>query len=243
MIDGGWIKLYRQILANGWLRNHKVLVFWIYCLLKAAYKPTKVIIGFKEIYLESGQFVFGRRRASGETALSEREIRTCLAFLVKAGNLTIKTTKRFSIITIINWEDYQNSEALIDPQNDQHTTTKRPHTRRIKNENKETSSDSPNPEVRKFLDFWCQTFKERFGEFYTVNGGKEGRLVKSLLENYSFDRLKELAETFFHSEDSFIQTAGYTIGVFRSQIIKLITQKNAGSSWDRWQPKGEEVKQ
>ena len=73
MIDGGWIKLYRQILTNGWFKNHNVLVFWIYCLLKAAHKPTKVIRGYNEIRLESGQFVFGRRKASEEIALSKTQ--------------------------------------------------------------------------------------------------------------------------------------------------------------------------
>jgi hypothetical protein len=240
MIDGGWIKLYRQILTNGWFKNPNVLVFWIYCLLKAAHKPTKVIRGYNEIRLESGQFVFGRRKASEEIALSERKIRTCLAFLVKAGNLTIKSTNRFSIISVTNWKIYQDPEGRYDPQNDQRTTHKRPHTRRIKKGNKKIVRDSGNPEVRGFLDFWCHAFKEKFGEFYTVNGGKDGKLIKSLLKNYSFDRLKQLAETFFQSQDPFIQTAGYTIGVFRSQISKLITQKSIHSSWDKWKPKEEE---
>jgi len=46
----------------------------------------------------------------------------------KAGNLTIQTTNRFSIISIINWDIYQGRETQNDQQNDQLPTSKRPHT-------------------------------------------------------------------------------------------------------------------
>lgn len=125
----GWIKLYRRLLTNGWLKNHKVLVFWIYCLLKATHEPIKAIVGFQEVNLEPGQFVFGRHKASKETGLSEREIRTCIALLSKAQNMTIKTTNRFSIVSIVNWDTYQNTNIQNDQLNDQQATSRRPHTR------------------------------------------------------------------------------------------------------------------
>lgn len=118
-IEGGWIKLYRQLITNGWLKNHKMLAFWIYCLLKASYGPIKMIVGYQEVQLESGQFIFGRKKASQETKLSEQEIRTCLVFLRKAKNLTIKSTNKFSIISITNWERYQGSKNGDQPTNQQ----------------------------------------------------------------------------------------------------------------------------
>ena len=119
----GWIKLHRQLITNGWLRNHSVCIFWIYCLLKATHEPVKTIVGFQEVHLEPGQFIFGRHKASKETRLSEQKIRTCLAFLKKAQNLTIKSTNKFSIISIINWETYQNSKIANNQQVNQHVTT------------------------------------------------------------------------------------------------------------------------
>jgi len=115
----GWIKLHRQLLTNGWLKNHKLLAFWIYCLLKATHEPVKVIWGFQEVHLDPGQFIFGRHKAAKETGLSEREIRTCLDSLSKAGNLTSKATNRFSILSVVNWDTYQNPKN----QNDQQPTT------------------------------------------------------------------------------------------------------------------------
>jgi hypothetical protein len=103
----GWICLHRKALSNGWLRNHKLWVFWCFCLLKASHKEHKVIIGNQQITLQPGQFIFGRRKASKETGLSEQSIRASVHNLYTLGNLTIKTTNKFSVITVVNWASYQ----------------------------------------------------------------------------------------------------------------------------------------
>jgi hypothetical protein len=65
----------------------------------------------------SGQFVFGRKKAAKELRLSEQEIRTLIVFLLNSGNLTIKSTNKFSIITIVNWHIYQVSIEDDQPSN------------------------------------------------------------------------------------------------------------------------------
>ncbi len=128
-MNRGYIRTWRKVLDSGWLKNHKLWVFWTYCLLKASYKEFNAIIGLQVVHLMPGQFIFGRKKASKETGLTEREIRTILEFLKKAGNLTIKTTNKFSVITIVNWSIYQSQENENDQLNDQQVTNKGPHTR------------------------------------------------------------------------------------------------------------------
>ena len=106
----GWIRLYRSSLLNGWLKNHRLWVFWCYCLLKASHKVRKVIFGNQQITLKPGQFIFGRKNAAHDTGLSEQSIRTCVESLKTLQNITIKSTNKYSIITIDNWELYQDSE-------------------------------------------------------------------------------------------------------------------------------------
>jgi len=67
-------------MTKDWFKNPKVLSFWVYCLLKASHKPLKAIVGYQQVSLQPGQFVFGRKKTAEETGLSEREIRTCLEF-------------------------------------------------------------------------------------------------------------------------------------------------------------------
>jgi len=127
-MNRGYVHFWRKSLDSGWLRNHQLWVFWSYCLLKATHREYDAIVGLQRVHLNPGQFIFGRRQAAIETGLSERQIRTLLDFLRKAGNLTIQTTNRFSIISIINWDIYQGRETQNDQQNDQLPTSKRPHT-------------------------------------------------------------------------------------------------------------------
>ena len=140
-MNRGYIRLWRKTLDSGLLQQHNVWVLLSYCLLKATYKTRKVIHGGREIILEPGQFIFGRRVASEETGLTEREIRTALGSLITLGILTSKTTNKFSIITIVNWSTYQAPEDENDQQNDQQPTSNRPQTRIKEGKKKKTPEE------------------------------------------------------------------------------------------------------
>ncbi|MCX5829210.1 MAG: hypothetical protein NTV58_14580 [Deltaproteobacteria bacterium] len=127
-MNRGYVRLWRKSMDAGWIKNHKLWAFWTYCLMKASHKEFDAVIGLQVVHLMPGQFIFGRKKAVEETGLTEREIRTIIALLIKAGNMTIKTTNKFSVISIVNWPIYQGDETENDQQNDQQTTSKRPHT-------------------------------------------------------------------------------------------------------------------
>ena len=91
--------------------------------MKATHKNISQIVGDKQVQLQPGQFIFGRRKAAKEINMSERSIRTCLSFLKMHKNLTITSTHQYSIITICNWASYQNNGSKNDPQNDPRPTT------------------------------------------------------------------------------------------------------------------------
>ncbi len=154
----GWIKLYRQAIDDGWLQNADLWAFWCYCLLKATHKKHTARVGYQRIDLAPGQFIFGRKKAAEELETTERKIRTSLKILEKEGNVTIKTTNKFSVITICNWEAYQLIDNGIDQQDDQQTTNRRPasdqqvttykNDKKVKNDKKKDSV-SKKPKRRK----------------------------------------------------------------------------------------------
>lgn len=102
------------------------------------------------------------------------------------------------------------------------------------------------PEVKTFIDLYYNTFKDRFGQAPIIQGAKDGANVKKLLNKIPFHQLIILLERFFESDDRFIMDSGYTLGVFYSQIQKLMIGKRAarGKSFeagDLWEKiKGEE---
>lgn len=77
------------------------------------------------------------------------------------------------------------------------------------------------PDIKIFLDFWFIKYQELLKTKYFVNGGKDSSLIKLMLSTYKLDELKLLVEKFLVSKDEFTMKAGYTIGVFHSQINKL----------------------
>ena len=149
-MNRGFIKVWRKTVDAGWLQNHKLCAFWLWCLLKATHKEYDLIIGCQQVHLMPGDFVFGLNKASEELAMSIRSIRTIINFLKKSQNLTIKTTNKFSIISIVNWDIYQQTETTIDKQNDKPPTSYRQAT-----DNKQEHKNIRTKEYTKeFLDFY-----------------------------------------------------------------------------------------
>lgn len=78
------------------------------------------------------------------------------------------------------------------------------------------------PDVKAFIDHAFEVFLAKTGERMLIDGGKDGAIVKKLLRTYGLNRLKGLWDVFMRSDDPFILRAGFSIGVFKSQINKLL---------------------
>ena len=149
-MSDGWIKLYRKSIDSGLMQNPELWTFWCWCLLKASHKTKKQMVGMQMVDLKPGQLVFGRKAAAHELCLTERKIRTIVQKLKNLENLTIKTTNKFSIISIANWNSYQQETSECDQQSDQHVTSKRPASDH-KQESKKERITTLSPEVSDFV--------------------------------------------------------------------------------------------
>lgn len=114
-----WIKLHSKILNWEWYKDYKTKSLFIHCLLKANWQDGK----YKGTKVPRGSFITGRKKLSQELGMSEQEVRTCLNKLKKSKNLTIKATNQFSIISINNYDLYQ--------QNNQRATNEQPQSKNI----------------------------------------------------------------------------------------------------------------
>lgn len=134
----GWIKLHRRFLDSSVWENHNLTRFWLWCLLRASHLSVKARVRYIEVGLQPGQFVFGRKQAAIDTGLSEREVRTCVEALQRENAIIVAnhSTKQFSVITIVNWDSYQDTKKQNDQpfaMDRQAATRQRPRTRMIKN--------------------------------------------------------------------------------------------------------------
>jgi hypothetical protein len=76
--------------------------------------------------------------------------------------------------------------------------------------------------IRDLLAFFDALHTTATGVRYPVNGGKDSKTLKDLRETYSDQDLRTFMEAFFAIEDDFISTAGYSIGIFRACLPKII---------------------
>lgn len=113
-----WIKIYDGLLEWGWHTRPEMVSLFVHLLLKANIKDGH----FEGIEVKRGQLVTSRKELSVLTGISEQSIRTCINHLKNTGEITIKPTKRFSIITICKYDSYQaKKESTNQPTNQQST--------------------------------------------------------------------------------------------------------------------------
>jgi hypothetical protein len=94
--------------------------------MRATHKKWNAIIGNQVVPLNPGQFIFGRKRAGHDTPLSEQTIRTAIKVLVSNQQISVKSTNKYSIITVINWDIYQPEESDTNQQITSNITNKEP---------------------------------------------------------------------------------------------------------------------
>lgn len=86
--------------------------------------------------------------------------------------------------------------------------------------NTDTDSVAKTPQAE-LVNYFSVKFKQKTGKEYIVSSGKDYKLAFDLLKCVDLSRGRELVDNFFNSTDKFILDAGYTFGVFISQINKL----------------------
>lgn len=104
-----WIKLHSKFLNWEWYQDKNTKILFIHCLLKANWKDGS----FEGIEIPRGSFVTSRKKLAEELEISEQSIRTSLNKLKSTNEITIKSTNKFTIITIVNYKEYQKKQETI----------------------------------------------------------------------------------------------------------------------------------
>ena len=104
----GFVKIHRKLLRWGWYQNNVVKGVFLHILLTANFED----IPWNGIIIKRGQLVTGTQKMADELGFSRQEVRTAIRKLVSTNEITTKVTNKFTIITVVNWEEYQsNSET------------------------------------------------------------------------------------------------------------------------------------
>ena len=109
MTSNGYIKLHRKLLNWGWYKDQNTMVVFLHLLLTANFAESEYM-GEK---IFPGQVVIGRKSLARALGMSEQNVRTALNHLKSTNEITIKSTNKFSIVTIVNWALYQINDGKV----------------------------------------------------------------------------------------------------------------------------------
>jgi hypothetical protein len=133
--DSGWIKTYRALKEWEWYQDSRMVHLFIHLILSANHTDKK----WHGKTIKRGQMVTGLKAIRQETGLSFRKIRTGLERLTQTGEITRKSTNKYSIITICNYEKFQHQDS-----NKRQTSDKQATNKRQTNDNKQECKEYKN---------------------------------------------------------------------------------------------------
>ena len=140
----GFVKLHRKLIAWGWYQDYVVKDVFLQLLLTANFKDSQ----WMGITLKKGQLVTSYKHLSEDLAFSVRQVRTAIDKLKSTGEITTEATNRFTIITVVNWEEYQlfdekmTSEATSNQTNERQTSDKQATNKRQQRKNDKKNKES-----------------------------------------------------------------------------------------------------
>jgi hypothetical protein len=123
------------------------------------------------IEIKRGQFVYGRKSAARELEMPPSTIRNIITLLTRWGNLSIKPDSHYSIITILNYDTYQDID-----------TYRRTGKRTGKGQPKDTNNNVNNDKK----EYICG-----FNEFWSLYPPRNGRKLEKAETAKRFQMLKE----------------------------------------------------
>jgi 23S rRNA A1618 N6-methylase RlmF len=131
----GWIKIHRKFLDWQWFKKPEAVQLFIYMLLKANHKDGN----WQGHEIKKGQFITSAQTISNDTKLSLQVVRTLLKKFELTNEIIVKSTNKFTMLTICKYECYQDESNTTNKQltNKQQTTNKQLTTNKNEKNNKE----------------------------------------------------------------------------------------------------------
>ena len=191
----GWIKLHRKTFENPIIMKDKdYLTVWIYLLLHATHTEYDTIFKGERITLQKGQLVTGRKAISKKLDISESKVQRILKTFENEHQIEQQTNSQNRLISILNWELYQQTEQQDEQRvnNERTTSEQRVNTNKndnnvknIKNEKNGINNNSKkNQEQKKhFADFVTMTNVE-YEKLVNTYGKKFTDQCIEVLDNY-----------------------------------------------------------
>lgn len=190
---GNFIVLFRKFIKWEWYTNINVKTLFIHCLLSANWETRK----WQGFTIERGSFITSWQHLADDTGLSIQQVRTACKKLENTGELTRKQQGTNSIITVNNYNQYQNfNRDLTDKQQDinRDITTTNNINNNNNNNNKTNDINVFNPDFTKIFKIFSDNCTKLIKLTYEKRSRKILEMINDFLIeiDYDFDYFERL---------------------------------------------------
>lgn len=166
----GWISLHRKLLDNPVVcKDPEHIAVWIYLLLNATHSGYDTLFDGTRIKLKPGQLLTGRKSISSKLKISESKVQRILKTFEIEQQIEQQTTTRNRLISILNWNQYQQSEQVIEQQLNNKRTTTEQQLNTNNNVNKGNNVNNVNKSNKGFTDV-VRSYTSDPGLLDAING-------------------------------------------------------------------------
>jgi hypothetical protein len=188
----GWIKLHRKTLENPIIMQDKeYLAVWIFLLLNATHSEYDTKFQGKRITLQKGQLITGRKVIAKKLDISESKVQRILKTFENEHQIEQQTTHQNRLVSILNWDMYQQQEQQQEQQVNSKRTTSEQQVNTNKNDNninntKNGKNGNNNRSVQN------QETRMHFAEFVSMTNVEYEKLVNTYGKSFADQCIKKL---------------------------------------------------
>ena len=117
----GWIKIAREINEHWIWEDDTKFKWWVDLLITAAWEDKQVLVGSQLVDLKRGQLIASLSYLCKRWKRSRSMVEPFLRLLVQNNMITKEVSGNVSIITIVNYKQYQDGAYLLSSENNSGT--------------------------------------------------------------------------------------------------------------------------
>lgn len=186
----GWIHIHRKLINWEWYSDIPVRITFLHLLLIANWEPKE----WQGQIIKRGQMVIGRKKLSKEIGISEQQLRTVFNKLKSSQQITINPTNKYSLVTIVKYNDYQIKEKQSTNKingtqptiNQQSTTTKEDKKIITNNINKRIADFKKS--LTPFLKVYSKDMLNDFYQYWTEKNNNGKKMLFEMQRTWSVKR-------------------------------------------------------
>ncbi len=125
----GYVSIHRQFMDSRLYKDSQAVHLWLHLILKANHEPATVKTDIGPVEVGRGQMLTGRPTLVSETFIPDNKVRSLLRTFESKGMLHISSMgKKFSLLTIVKYDDYQakNCPTVVQRLSNESTSSGKP---------------------------------------------------------------------------------------------------------------------